>query len=76
MQEKLDIIKLTTPFIKLDQLLKYAGIAFSGGEAKTLIADGLVKVNGEVQLQRGKKVIPGDEVIMAVDEYTFVLKVE
>lgn len=53
-------IKLNTEFIKLDQLLKYASIVQSGAEAKLLIADELIRVNGEVCTMRGKKIRPGD----------------
>lgn len=55
-------IKINTPFIKLDQLLKFSGMVSTGGEAKDVILSGLVKFNGEVCLMRGKKVYPGDEV--------------
>ena len=55
-------IVIKTPFIKLDSLLKFAGLTGTGGEAKFLIAEGLVKVNGEVCLMRGKKIYPGDRV--------------
>lgn len=55
-------IKITTPFIKLDQLLKFAGLVSTGGEAKEVIFEGLVKVNGETATQRGKKIYPGDEI--------------
>lgn len=55
-------IKITTPFIKLDQLLKFSGLCSTGGEAKEVIASGLVQYNGEVCLMRGKKVYPGDEI--------------
>ncbi len=50
-------------YIKLDQLLKAVGIADSGGQAKHLIATGMVKVNQVEATQRGKKIRPGDEVI-------------
>ncbi len=53
-------IELNTEFIKLDQLLKYASIVQSGAEAKLLIADELIRVNGEVCTMRGKKIRPGD----------------
>lgn len=53
-------IEIKTEFIKLDQLLKYASLVQTGGEAKLLIADGEVKVNGEVCTQRGKKIRNGD----------------
>ena len=54
--------KLRGDFIKLDALLKVVGIAPSGGMAKMFILDELVKVNGEVALQRGKKIRAGDVV--------------
>ncbi len=55
-------IAITTEYIKLDALLKYAALVGSGGEAKTVIAEGLVKVNGEVCTMRGKKLRAGDTV--------------
>ena len=58
-------VKITTEFIKLDALLKFAGLADTGGEAKLLIQNGEVSFNGEVCTMRGKKVRPGD--IVAVD---------
>ena len=53
-------ILIDTEFIKLDALLKYAAAVGTGGEAKNVIADGLVKVNGEVCTMRGKKCRAGD----------------
>ena len=55
-------VRIETDFIKLDALLKFAGAVMSGGEAKTAVAGGCVKVNGETCLMRGKKIWPGDEV--------------
>ena len=55
-------IAIRTEFIKLDALMKFSALAESGGEAKQLIGEGLVKVNGEVCLQRGKKIFPGDTI--------------
>lgn len=55
-------VPISTPFIKLDSLLKLAGLCMTGGEAKTLIADGQVCHNGEVCTQRGRKIVPGDVV--------------
>ena len=55
-------ISISTEFIKLDSFLKFANAAESGGMAKSLIEDGLVRVNGEVCTQRGKKLRPGDKV--------------
>lgn len=53
-------IRIHTDYIKLDDLLKFAGILGSGGQAKAVIKDGLVKVNGEVCLMRGKKLHSGE----------------
>lgn len=58
-------IKIETKFIKLDALLKFAVLVGSGGEAKTVIADGMVSVNGEVCTMRSKKIRPGDTVEFA-----------
>ena len=58
-------IKIETEFIKLDALLKFAVLVGSGGEAKPVIADGMVSVNGEVCTMRGKKIRPGDTVEFA-----------
>ena len=55
-------IKITTEFIKLDALLKFASMVGSGGEAKNIIQNGEVLVNGEVCTMRGKKIRPGDRV--------------
>ena len=64
-------IKITTEFIKLDALLKFASLVGSGGEAKMLIQDEQVLVNGEVCTMRGKKIRPGDTVkIIGGDEVT------
>ena len=56
----MDIVKINTEYIKLEQLLKWAGIVDSGADAKTLISEGNVKFNGEIEKQRGKKVRSGD----------------
>ena len=53
-------VKIETPFIRLDALLKFAGAVETGGEAKVIIQDGEVQVNGEVCTMRGKKLYPGD----------------
>ena len=57
-----DKIQITTEFIKLDSLLKFANAVATGGEAKQIVQDGLVKVNGETCTMRGKKIRPGDVV--------------
>ncbi len=53
-------VKITTEFIKLDALLKFAGAVETGGEAKQVIQEGHVRVNGETCAMRGKKIRPGD----------------
>ena len=58
----MSMIKIRDEYIKLGQAMKLAGMAGSGTEAKLLIQDGQVLVNGEVELRRGKKLYPGDVV--------------
>lgn len=65
-------IKIKTEFIKLDQFLKWCGIASLGSEAKMLIADELVKVNGEICTQRGKKLFVEDVVEFDNDQYRII----
>lgn len=62
MEKKITDIPINTEFIKLDSMLKFAGAVESGGFAKSVINEGLVKVNGEVCVQRGKKIFRGDTV--------------
>lgn len=58
-------MEITTEYIKLDSFLKAVNAVGSGGEAKLLIADGQVTVNGAVELRRGRKLRPGDTVEFA-----------
>ena len=58
----MDLIRIHTEFIKLDALLKFAGLCETGGEAKELIQGGAVAVNGEVCTMRGRKCRAGDVV--------------
>ena len=58
-------IVINTEFIKLDSALKFANMAESGGEAKTMVQDGYVPVNGEICTQRGRKLRDGDTVMVA-----------
>lgn len=60
-------IKIETEYIKLDSFLKLAAIVQTGGQAKMLIADGMVKVNGEVCTMRGKK-LRNNDIIEFQDE--------
>lgn len=55
-------VKIKDEFIKLGQALKLAGLVESGVEAKIVVQDGQVLVNGKVETQRGKKLVDGDEV--------------
>ena len=64
---KTEKVTIKTDFIKLDALLKYAGLCDTGGFAKELVQSGQVKVNGEVCTMRGKKIRPGD--VIEVDQY-------
>ena len=62
------------PFIKtmkLDQFLKWHNFVSSGGEAKILIKSGLIKVNGEIEIKRGRKLIKGDKVMFLKNELIF-----
>ena len=61
-RKTMEIIHLRDEFIKLGQALKLAGLAESGLDAKEMIQEGLVKVNGEVETRRGRKLYPGDTV--------------
>ena len=66
----METITITTEFIRLQDLMKLANMASSGGEAKQLIQDGQVLVNGETCLQRGRKLRPGDTVTFRNRTYT------
>ncbi len=59
-EKKHERLQIVTDFIRLDSALKLANAVSSGGEAKTVVLDSMVKVNGEVCLQRGKKLREGD----------------
>ena len=63
-------ITITTEFIKLQDLLKFGNLVSTGGEAKQLILDEQVLVNGEICTMRGKKIRPGDVVTLAGVEIT------
>ena len=67
--KNMEEITISTEFIKLDAFLKYAGAVGTGGEAKIVIAEGQILVNGEVCTMRGKKLRPGDKVSFGSDEY-------
>ena len=69
-------VKIKTEFIKLDQLLKFSGIAESGSDAKDMIIDEIVSVNGEICTMRGKKIRPGDEIILNFEDEKYKISVE
>ena len=69
-------VKISTELIKLDQLLKFSGIAESGSDAKDMILDGIVSVNGEICTMRGKKIRPGDEVVLTFEDGKYEIGVE
>lgn len=68
----MEIIKLREEYIKLGQALKAAGLVGSGVEAKEVILEGLVKVNGAIEMQRGKKLYNGDIVSFDGEEIKIV----
>lgn len=63
-------IEITTEYIKLQDLLKFAAVVQTGGEAKVVIQEGDVTVNGEVCTMRGRKLRPGDDVCFQGKHYT------
>lgn len=63
-------MKINSEYIKLDSFLKLVNEAGSGGEAKILIGEGLVAVNGEPESRRGRKLRPGDSVIIEGRSYS------
>ncbi|MBE5861874.1 MAG: RNA-binding S4 domain-containing protein [Lachnospiraceae bacterium] len=56
----MEVVRIKDEFIKLGQVLKLAGLVDSGVDAKIVIQDGLVKVNGEIDTRRGRKIVAGD----------------
>ena len=69
-------IKISTEYIKLDQLLKFSGVAENGADAKDMILDEIVLVNGEVCTMRGKKLRTGDEVLVEFEDETLKIEVK
>jgi ribosome-associated protein len=66
-------IQISTEYIKLDQFLKWAGVAESGAFAKIMIENGDVKVNGETAFQRGKKLRKGDKIeVIGAGEFQII----
>ena len=75
METQTEKIAIKTEFIKLDQLLKFSGVADIGSEAKQMVLDGIVKVKGEVCTMRGKKIRPGDIVEITGEDIIIRLEV-
>ena len=69
-------IPITTEYIKLDQLLKFSGLAEHGAMAKEMILDEIVSVNGEICIMRGKKIRGGDVVTVEFEDGTAEITVE
>ena len=69
-------VAISTEFIKLQDAMKYANIVYSGGEAKTLILEEQVQVNGEVCTMRGKKLRDGDKFEFAGQKFVIVHEAE
>ena len=67
-------VRQSQAHIKLDQFLKWQGIAQTGGEAKIIIKQGMVEVNGEEELRRGRKLVTGDRVTVAETTHQVELK--
>ena len=72
MEKDMQEIKINTEFIKLDSFLKWCGAASLGSEAKMYVLDELVKVNGEICTQRGKKIRIGDIVEFNGETYKVI----
>lgn len=66
----METVIIKTEYIKLQDLLKFSALTATGGEAKNVILDGMVTVNGEVCAMRGKKIRPGDVVAFGGTELT------
>lgn len=65
-------IEIKTDFIKLDSFLKFAGVTCQGSDAKFMIQEGEVKVNGEVEIRRGKKLVKGDNIEVSGEVYNII----
>ncbi|APM37265.1 S4 domain-containing protein YaaA [Clostridium kluyveri] len=68
----MDEIKINTDTIKLDSFLKWCGAVSQGSEAKIFIKDGMVKVNGEIETRRGRKLFKGYIVEFGVNTYKII----
>lgn len=73
---QIEEIKISTEYIKLDQLLKFSGVAQNGADAKDMILSEIVLVNGEICTMRGKKLRTGDEVLVEFEDETLKIEVK
>jgi ribosome-associated protein len=73
-RKKMTHIKINKEPVELFKILKFEGVVASGGEAKAVIADGQVKVNGAVETQKRKKIVDGDNIEFMEQEYQIVLE--
>ena len=73
---QIEEIKISTEYIKLDQLLKFSGVAENGADAKDMILSEIVFVNGEVCTMRGKKLRTCDEVLVEFEDETLKIEVK
>ncbi len=71
----METIAINTEYIKLDQLLKFSGIAEDGADAKFIINQGIIYMGDEVIYQRGKKLYPGDIITIRTDDENIDIKV-
>ncbi len=69
-------VTITTEYIKLDQLLKFSGLAENGADAKDMVLSEMAEVNGELCTMRGKKIRPGDKVTVYFEDETVLIEVE
>ncbi len=71
----MEIINITSEYIKLDQLLKFANLTENGADAKYLIQNGFVSVDGEVEVRRGRKLRGGELIEIDYEGQNFSVKV-
>ena len=69
-------VTIKTEYIKLDQLLKFSGLAENGADAKDMVLSEMAEVNGELCTMRGKKIRPGDKVTVYFEDETVLIEVE
>lgn len=73
MKLEMRTVEITREPVELYKILKFEGLASSGAEAKNAVAEGLVKVNGEVELRKRRKIVNGDKIEFAADELSIQL---